>query len=316
MSTLPVDVPPLLAPQPGPATLKGVRWGGTRLAALRGAPAGVSLPIGESWEFSTLPGAGSRALGRDLVDVLGGPLPFLAKLIDTAAPLSIQVHPHDDPARGTLGKEEAWIILDAADGAAVLAGAADGIDDRSLRDAMQVAIDDPSRDSRLIEALRRIEVSPGMVIVVPAGTVHAIGPGVLLAEIQQPVDCTYRLFDYGSGRPIHPEDAAAAWHIDAQPKVWRPGQPRTDLHGRHVSLDVRLPGVSTLDATQVPHLLVAVGGSVRVHAHEPSTTITIGHGDLLLHVRGAADIEVSDGGQLVVGRAVERPTLGSIAAKP
>lgn len=295
----------LIRPEPGPTTLKRAPWGGRRLAALRvqeGSPAattttatdgpkagaadepsdGHALPIGESWEFSTLAGSESRAQGRALSEVLGRPLPFLAKLIDTAAPLSIQVHPEDDPASGRLGKEEAWIVLDAEPGASVLAGAADGVADRDLARAMEQAIARPERGAVLLEALRKIPVERGMVILVPAGTVHSIGAGILLAEIQQPSDCTHRLFDYGSDRPIHPEAARAAWRIEAQPRIWRPGEPGGSLQGRHLALHVQTPREAMLvgrDAlggsadedgangdgeAEGPRLLVAVGGGVHL----------------------------------------------------
>lgn len=297
----------LIRPEPGPTTLKGAPWGGRRLAALRageGSPTnatdgstagpadepndGHALPIGESWEFSTLAGSESRAQGRALSEVLGRPLPFLAKLIDTAAPLSIQVHPEDDPASGRLGKEEAWIVLDAEPGASVLAGAADGVGEQDLARAMEEAIARPERGAVLLEALRRIPVERGMVILVPAGTVHSIGAGILLAEIQQPTDCTHRLFDYGSDRPIHPEASRAAWRIEAQPRIWRPGEPSGWLRGRHVALHVQTSGTSMLGVKEVrsgdedehgaggrgdaegPRLLVAVGEGVRLYGSDGS----------------------------------------------
>ena len=339
----------LIRPEPGPTTLKRVPWGGQRLAALRDGherpttPAGGptdGLPIGESWEFSTLPGSESRAQGRALSEVLGGPLPFLAKLIDTAAPLSIQVHPEDDPASGRLGKEEAWIVLDAEPGASVLAGVAAGVGDGELALAMEEAIARPERGTVLLEALRRIPVERGMVILVPAGTVHSIGAGILLAEIQQPTDCTHRLFDYGSDRPIHPEAARAAWRIEAQPRIWRPGEPGGSLQGRHLTLHVHTPGeAQTLGEAPLglgrygtsgrrgeegsggggeqadgPRLLVALGEGVRLYGSDPGDDtvrdhevrasedgIAMAHGDLLLHTGGTLQVRVHEGALLVSG---------------
>ncbi len=302
MSSSTARTTPLVAPEPGPTTLKATRWGGTRLAALRGAEPGDGA-IGESWEFSTLPGSMSRAQGRPLLETLGRPLPFLAKLIDTAAPLSIQVHPADDDATATAGKEEAWIILDAAPDATVLAGVVDGVDDAQLRAAMHEAIEHPDRDAVLIDCLRRVPVHRGMIIVVPAGTIHAIGPGILLAEIQQPVDCTYRLFDYGSGRPIHPEQAADHWRIGARPDIWSPGQPARPLRGQHVRLQSRGPGTHTLQGEDTPRLLVAVGdGAVGLHPNgDPSAELAMAHGDLLLHTGEEVQVDVGAGAQLVTG---------------
>ncbi len=256
-------MPPLIRPEPGPATCKSAPWAGEKLRALKGGVPNDPR-IAESWEFSTLVGSESRALGRDLSEVIGRELPFLAKLIDTAAPLSIQVHPEDDPTNGRAGKEEAWVILDTIDGANVLAGVREGIDDEALRTAMKCAIDDPSEGDGLLNSLERIPVERGMIILVPAGTIHSIGGGILLAEIQQPVDCTYRLFDYGSDRPIHPEQSHAAWRVDARPQIWRPGDPIEEIRGRHLSLDVWREGDATIEESREPRLLMAVGNGIRL----------------------------------------------------
>ena len=294
--------PALLRPEPGTATLKSVRWGGTRLAGLRGVTQ-TSPPIGESWEFSTLPGSPSRAQGRALSEILGGPLPFLAKLIDTAAPLSIQVHPTDAPQRAQLGKEEAWVILGAEPGASVLAGVRRGVDDETLDAGMRRAIADPADEAALLGLLESIQVRRGTVIVVPAGTVHAIGPGILLAEIQQPVDCTYRLFDYGSGRPIHPDAARSAWRVHARPEIWHPGDPVRPLAGEHVTLELWCEAIHVIAACPVPRLLVAVGGDVvvRVEDGDGACEVTMRHGDLVLHVAGALHTRAAPGAMLVTG---------------
>jgi len=295
------DPPALIRPEPGPATCKSAPWAGERLRVLRGS--GADGPrIAESWEFSTLPGSESRAGGRALSETLGRPLPFLAKLIDTAAPLSIQVHPDDDPAAGRLGKEEAWVILDAADGATLLVGVRQGIDDETLHGSMLRAIEDAAEGERLIGSLERLPARRGMVVLVPAGTVHSIGPGILLAEIQQPTDCTYRLFDYGSDRPIHPEDARAAWRLDARPSVWRPGDPIRPIRGRHLSLDVWGPGEARIEPDGTPRLLMAVGSGVTVAADDGDAE-RLEHGELRLHLRGALQIRIEAGGQLVTGFA-------------
>lgn len=293
------DLPALIRPEPGPATCKAAPWAGERLRLLRGS--GADGPrIAESWEFSTLAGSESRALGRALSETIGRPLPFLAKLIDTAAPLSIQVHPEDDPAAGRLGKEEAWVILDAAEDATLLVGVREGIADATLHATMLRAIEDAAEGERLVESLDRLPVERGMVVLVPAGTVHSIGPGILLAEIQQPTDCTHRLFDYGSDRPIHPEEARAAWRVDARPSVWRPGDPVRPIRGRHLALDVWGPGTSRIESDGVPRLLMAVGEGVEVGVDDEAAE-PLAHGELRLHLRGTLRIEVATGGQLVTG---------------
>lgn len=244
----------LLRPEPGPSTLKVTRWGGRRLAALRGAAA--TATIGESWEFSTLPGHESRADGRPLSAVLGAPLPFLAKLLDTASPLSVQVHPGD--TADAPGKEEAWIVLAADPDAHVWAGVRPDV----TRKQFSAALSDGARSLDLLICHR---VTPGTVLLVPARTVHAIGGGILLAEIQQPTDCTLRLYDHGSDRPIQPTEALAVADLTSLPEVWRPHEPPRTLRGRHVDLTVLGPGRHDHIAS-VPTLLVPACGRVRVSA--------------------------------------------------
>lgn len=179
-------------------------WGGRRLEAF-----GKLLPegaIGESLESG--PGStvvGGRFDAATLADVtelyplallgergvvasgaLGG-FPLLIKLIDAREDLSVQVHPGDGNApSGKRGKTEAWLILATEPGASLITGVTGEIDPRRIGD--QVI---------------REEVAPGDVFLVPAGTVHAIGGGVLLYEIQQASDVTYRLYDWGRPREMH-----------------------------------------------------------------------------------------------------------------
>lgn len=292
----------ILRAEPGPATLKETRWGGERLARLRGGPGDLGRAIGESWEFSTLAGSESRALGQPLSAVLGRPLPFLAKLIDTRRALSIQVHPDDDPATGTAGKEEAWIVLDADAGAHVLAGTREGVsaDDLARLARAAVADPDPAREPApaLERALARVEVAAGTVILVPAGTVHAIGGGILLAEIQQPSDCTYRLFDYGSGRELHVDAALGAARVGARPRVWRPGDAAQPLRGRHLDLVPCAAGHHTFDAAEVDALVVAVAGTSELIGAERHV---LAPGDLRLCAGGAVDLVVGAHGLCVIG---------------
>ncbi len=275
----------LIRPERGVDTLRVTRWGGHRLAALRGGPAERGLSIGESWEFSTLPGRVSRARGRPLDALLGAPLPFLAKLIDTALPLSVQLHPDDTPS-GPPGKEEAWIVLDAEPDARVWAGLRAGVAGERL--AAQVLAGNDPRD--LLEAH---PVAAGTVILIPARTVHAIGPGILLAEIQQPSECTLRLYDYGSGRELHIDTGLATIDPGARPRVWRPGDLANAIEGRHVRLRILGPGEHDLDAAH-PRLLVVARGEARLDdAH-------LRAGELGLLV-DAARVSLAVGGLAVVG---------------
>lgn len=284
-------VSPFLTAEPGPATLKRTRWGGARLAALRGAPA-HDLPIGESWEFSTLPGHESRSLGRPLADVLGAPLPFLAKLIDTALPLSVQVHPGDDD-QGP-GKEEAWVVLAADPGAHVWVGL--GADHEPAEFHRAVAAGAP-----LLDLLHAVPVVPGSVILVPARTVHAIGGGVLLAEIQQPRDCTYRFHDHGSGRPLQPEAALATVDLTARPQVWHPGERPRLLRGHHLALELLGPGAHRRDRPAEPTLIIPVHG--RVDACSRDERRALESGALTLARGGPWWLELAPGALCVLGSA-------------
>jgi mannose-6-phosphate isomerase len=175
-----------------------------------------TAPIGESWEVFDRDGdssriANGRLAGQHLADVRGDePFPLLVKLLDASGPLSVQVHPGVDAARrfGGEPKAECWFVLQADPGAHVVRGLRDGCDETELRRAL--AAGDVSR------CLHTFDVSAGDVVFLPPGTVHSIGGGVLLAEVQENSDTTYRLHDWersdldGRTRPLHVEQALAS----------------------------------------------------------------------------------------------------------
>lgn len=213
----------------GPILLRGslheTIWGGRNLATIAGKALPAGAAVGESWETAldatATDGAfAGRTLG-DLVEelgvaligtrareVLGARFPLLAKFIDAQAKLSVQVHPDDAYAsaheRGALGKTEAWYILHAEPGAAIVYG----LNRNASREEVRQAI----AETRLEGLLRDEAVRAGDVIFVPAGTVHAIGGGIVLYELQEYSDITYRLYDYGrlqdgAPRPLHVDQA-------------------------------------------------------------------------------------------------------------
>lgn len=274
-----------IAPERSQATSKSRPWGGTRLATLPGIVAPEGLRVGESWEFSTLVGSESRASGATLRDVLGRDLPFLAKLIDTAAPLSVQVHPTDDPGRQQLGKEEAWIILDADEDGHVLAGLTPDCSAEQFAARVEAAVADPSAGDALLACLQRVPVRPGMVILIPAGTPHAIGGGILLAEIQQPTDCTLRFFDYGSEREIHPAQALEALKPHTCPKIWTPTEGPKSIVGDHLEIAPLLSGGHDVTANGADVLLIPAADGVQVRVD--GETHTLAKGDLRLLVEGS-----------------------------
>ena len=137
--------------------------------------------------------------------------PWLVKLLDACDWLSVQVHPDDDAVRrlwpGEGGKTEAWFVLDARPGSRIYAGLLPGVDEPALRAALAAGT--------VADCLHQFSPRPGDCLFLPAGTVHAVGGGVLMAEVQQTSDATFRLFDWdrrdaeGQPRPLHVEESLA-----------------------------------------------------------------------------------------------------------
>ncbi len=148
----------------------------------------------------------NRRIGEIAFD--GGdipPLPLLVKYIFTSERLSIQVHPGDKQARQEglpTGKEESWYILDCDPGAVLGIGLKAKASENEIRSA--------AIDGSLVDRIDWKPVKPGQFYFIPAGTIHAIGAGISLVEIQQNVDVTYRLFDYGRPRALHLDQAMLA----------------------------------------------------------------------------------------------------------
>lgn len=164
-------------------------------------------PIGEAWLTDMTCGTeGGATLAARLAtdpDVRRVP-PLLAKLLFTAAPLSVQVHPTDAAAAAAgvpSGKDEAWHVLEASPDAMVWIGFRDTVTPDALRAAVA--------DGSILSLMRRHAAGVGETILVPAGTVHAIGPGLVILEVQDPVDVTWRLHDHGRSRALQVDAALA-----------------------------------------------------------------------------------------------------------
>lgn len=217
--------------------LHPVVWGGNRLRPYKGLEP-TDEPIGESWEVSAVPSstsiiANGEWKGKDLISaineqpdaILGkkvnekynGKLPLLVKFIDAKRDLSIQVHPNDEMAmrnHGKMGKTEMWYVIKADEGAHLYAGF-----------KQEITADEYQRriaDGTITDVLAKHQVHTGDVFYLPAGRVHAICGGILLAEVQQSSDVTYRIYDYdrpgmdGKPRELHTELAAQAldYHVE------------------------------------------------------------------------------------------------------
>ncbi|MEN6624949.1 MAG: type I phosphomannose isomerase catalytic subunit [Candidatus Sumerlaeia bacterium] len=194
-------------------------WGGRRLESLGKVLPPDGGPWGEAWELSDHPdglsriangpyqGLGFGELVRRHPEAIGrsepvARFPLLVKYIDANEDLSIQVHPDDAHApAGELGKTECWYIMDCPRGAEIIHGLSGQIDAARLAEA--------ARLGKMEACIRRVPIKPGVLIQIPAGTVHAILGGTLLCEIQQCSNTTYRLWDWDRkpARPLHVADA-------------------------------------------------------------------------------------------------------------
>ncbi len=198
-------------------------WGGNRLEVLKQLPSDFSAnaikvaPIGETWEVY---------LER---------LPFLAKFIDTSQELSIQVHPGDEYARmyeAALGKTECWVILEAAVGEGIYLGLKPGVTKPKLIEAIE--------QKQSIEQLLNFHpVKSGDFFFVPAGSIHAIGKNITLAEVQQNSGITYRVWDWnrvdeaGVGRELHVDKSLEVISFDPAKNELNFFQKKEDLFEIH-----------------------------------------------------------------------------------
>ncbi|MFT7486437.1 MAG: mannose-6-phosphate isomerase [Candidatus Paceibacteria bacterium] len=211
-------------------------WGGRALEEVPGIHLEAEGPVGETWELVDRTDNNSVVrdgpfAGRELRDLMAtdresllgesalngeGRFPVLIKYLSASQPLSIQVHPDDRTARnlgaGDCGKTESWFILSAEPGSLVYLGLRDGVDPADFANA--------ARGAGIVDMLQPWPVKPGQFVHVPAGTLHAIGAGVTLVEVQQNSDLTYRLFDWGrcgldgNPRKIHAREGLLSIRYD------------------------------------------------------------------------------------------------------
>ena len=224
--------------------LKERVWGGRKLAEIYHKPLPPGVPIGESWEISDRPGdvsviANGPLAGQDLhwlverhaPELLGatqrahGRFPLLIKILDAQEKLSLQVHPPPAKAAelGGESKTEMWYIADAAPGAEIFVGLKRGVTRADFERKIQAGM--------VADCLHRLSVRPGDAMFLPSGRVHAIGAGLVIFEIQQNSDTTYRVFDWnrvgldGKPRALHLDQSLASIDFnDFEPALIR-GEP-------------------------------------------------------------------------------------------
>lgn len=264
-------------------------WGGRRFETILRRNLGPGEDYAESWEVADHPAGQSVvaygplegvSLG-DLVRTRGGELlgrhhpcsrfPLLLKYLDARHRLSVQVHPDDDAARRLgledPGKTEAWVVLYAEPGSKLYAGLSRAEDREGFYQALA--------EGRLEELLHSLEPSPGDCYFLPAGTIHALGEGLLVAEIQTPSDLTFRLHDWGRvgpdgrPRPLHIEQAVQSMRLPqggVQAQVPQPlgnGRERLVVCEQFV-LDRLCVTLGTVGGDERCHVLTVLEGELSV----------------------------------------------------
>lgn len=301
---------------------KPTLWGGSRIAPLKGVEAKGLANIGESWEISGVKGNESTVsdgpwrghtlrelinrmkadlVGHHVYDLFGNEFPLLFKYIDARLDLSIQVHPNDDLAlrrHGSRGKTEMWYIIAAEDDAAIYPG----FDRPMTPEEYLRAVEDHS----IPGCLRRCPVAPGDTFLLPAGRVHSIGGGTLLAEIQVTSDITYRIYDFdrrdaqGNLRRLHTELALDAIDFGAEadyriPYAASPNTPTTLVDSPYfITRLLSLNAPATLPVAALDSFLVVMTteGEIAISTPEGERR-TCPRGHTLLVAASASDVTLT-----------------------
>lgn len=302
--------------------LHSVIWGGNQLRSYKGLETSDE-PIGESWEVSAVPTSTSIISngtwkGKDLItainehpeEILGkavnekyhGQLPLLVKFIDAKRNLSIQVHPNDEMAmriHGKMGKSEMWYIIKADEDAHLYAGFKQEITPEEYQQRIA--------DGTITEVLADHKVKAGDVFYLPAGRVHAICGGIMLAEVQQSSDVTYRIFDYnrpdmdGEPRELHTELAAQAldYHVEDSYRT-----EYTDTTNKAVQIiDSPYFSVRVVDINQQMHrnlikydsfiITMCLEGNCKIHIRSTGEEVLLKQGHSALIPAAIADYDIT-----------------------
>ncbi|SNR51250.1 mannose-6-phosphate isomerase, type 1 [Lutibacter agarilyticus] len=261
-------------------------WGGEKLKTVLNKEY-TEENIGESWEISTVPNSetvliggelkgktinelissfGADFLGEVVYQRFGTEFPLLIKFIDAKTPLSIQVHPGDELAKkrhNSFGKNEMWYVLEAEENAELIVGLNKQLDKRSYVDLIS--------KGAIEEAMNKINVNAGDTFYIPAGRVHAIGGGVLIAEIQQTSDVTYRIFDFnrvdkktGAKRELHADlsvDAIDFNLVDNYKTQYDLGQTQNKLvHSNYFRTNIlNINGEATISMSKKESFKILIG---------------------------------------------------------
>lgn len=302
--------------------LKVKVWGGRRLAAMLDKALPDDSPYGESWEIHDTAVITNGALaGQTLGDaakahpaaLLGekhdpaAGVPLLAKFLDAEDWLSVQVHPNDAQAKQLegepRGKTEAWYVIHADPGAKLVIGVHPGTSSAEMARAI--------RENTLEKLLIYQEVTAGDVLFVHANTIHALGPGILMYEIQQSSDLTYRLYDWGrvdlDGKPraLHIDKGVLVANTESLPSIRRTGM-QTDAEEVEIASSPffntmlhRLRGADrSVEMGGTFHLLTCIDGAVEVRA-ESGEPLTLSKGQSAFMPAGLARFTLSGTGDVL-----------------
>lgn len=307
--------------------LKSVIWGGNKITAYKKLPA-TTEKIGESWEISAVPGHesivkegvykgkkltelvdefGVELLGTKVEERFGNFFPLLIKFIDAADNLSVQVHPDDKLAKerhDSLGKTEMWYIIQTDEGASLYAG--------FNKPLTKAEYEQRVKENTLEDVLQKHVMHPGETIFIPAGRVHAIGAGNLLAEIQESSDVTYRIYDYnrrdaqGNPRELHTTEALDSINFDNNTNVSivdvSPHGDATIVKCDHFVTDrVLVDDVKNITVTSDSFkVLICITGSVKIKYQDGVIELKEGNSVLLpaglgeITLRGSATLLVTE----------------------
>lgn len=296
-------------------------WGADRIFTYWGRAASRTDAIGESWELADLEEDQSRvrigpAKGRTITQLVGewgpalmgrvglfeGRFPLLIKFLDARESLSVQVHPNEAVARKLGGnvrvKHEAWYILAAEPGGVIYHGLHTGVTRERFVEAMHTG--------QIDGILRRIEVKPGECYYLPSGTPHALGAGVLVAEVQTPSDITYRTYDWGRidpatgrSRELHLEQAVECIDFDS------PSPPPMQERSHVASLWTAVTRLVRCDSFTIERVRMVEGIEQAMPYAEPVVWIVLEGAGQIAWSRGAEPVGFSRGDVVLMPAAMQ-----------
>ena len=293
---------------------KDYLWGGTKLKTLYNKKSDLNI-VAESWELSAHKDGESvvadgqykgltltqyiNAVGNDILGINSEKFdyfPILIKFIDAHDALSVQVHPDDKYAlehEGEYGKTEMWYILDCEQDAFLYYGFS--------RDITKDEFTDAIKNNTLTDILNAVPVHKGDVFFIPSGTVHAIGAGIMICEIQQNSNTTYRVYDYnrrdknGKTRPLHIEQAIAVSNLSKAPDIERISDTKHTVLAEceYFKVDkLTVKGCETIAVDQSSFLsLIVTEGNGKLTMNDESMDFTIGDSIFVPAQTGSISIE-------------------------